>query len=192
MSPRNKQYRKVLSPPVLKGFQPIGIPYDDSTVVKLLFEEYEALRLADYSGLKQQEAAKMMNISRPTFTRIYNACLKKLARAFTEGRSIVIEGGDVEFDKQWYRCNACTIVFHHPDATHQECIACHSDDIEHINQSLRDWKKKQSGLGTMMDMEEFCMCPGCDYLVTHQPGIPCFSHSCPECKTPLIRKRNGR
>ena len=100
--------------------------------------------MADYSGLKQEEAAKIMNISRPTFSRIYNACLKKLARAFTEGRSIVIEGGDVEFDKQWYRCNACTIVFHHPDATHQECIACHSDDIEHINQSIRDWKEKQS------------------------------------------------
>ena len=70
MSPRNKQYRKVLSPPVLKGFQPIGIPYDDATVVKLLFEEYEALRLADYTGLKQEEAAKMMNISLRQIRRI--------------------------------------------------------------------------------------------------------------------------
>jgi len=190
MSPRSKQYRKVLSPPVLKGFQPIGIPYDDSLVIKLLFEEYEALRLADYSGLKQEEAARLMNVSRPTFTRIYSECLKKLARAFTEGRSIVIEGGDVEFDKQWYRCHACTTVFHHPDTNHRSCIACDSEDIEHINQSIRDWKAEQKGLGTMMDMEEFCICPACHFQVVHQPGIPCFSHSCPECKTPLIRKRD--
>jgi predicted DNA-binding protein (UPF0251 family) len=115
MSPRNKRFRRIGSPPVLKGFKPIGLPYHETNVVKVLYEEYEALRLADYSGLKQEEAAKFMNISRPTFTRIYSSCLQKLAKAFTEGRSIVIEGGDVEFDKQWYRCNDCTTVFHHPD-----------------------------------------------------------------------------
>jgi predicted DNA-binding protein (UPF0251 family) len=169
---------------------PIGIPYDDVARVKLLHEEYEALRLADYSGLKQEEAAKLMNVSRPTFTRIYSSCLKKLAMAFTEGRSIVIEGGKVEFDKQWYRCNACTTVFHHPVATHQECISCKSEDLEHINQSIRNWKEKGDGQGTMMDIEEFCMCPNCDFEIPHQPGVPCFSHTCPDCKTSLIRRRD--
>ncbi len=137
MSPRSKQYRKVVSPPALKGFKPIGVPYDQAAVVSMLYEEYEALRLADYSGMKQEDAARLMNVSRPTFTRIYSSCLQKLAMAFTEGRSIVIEGGDVEFDKQWYRCNQCTTVFHHPDAKHKECISCKSEDIEHINQSIK-------------------------------------------------------
>jgi len=187
MSPRSKQFRKIISPPAMKGFQPIGVPFSEAAVVILLYEEYEALRLADYSGLKQEEAAELMNISRPTFTRIYSSCLKKLAMAFTEGRSIVIEGGDVEFDKQWYRCHLCSTVFHHPDAEHKECISCHSEDIEHINQSIRDWKQEQ-GTMKLRDVVEYCTCPFCNHVVVHQPGIPCFSHTCPECKTPLIRK----
>lgn len=189
MSPRSKQFRKIISPPAMKGFKPIGIPFNEGAVVILLYEEYEALRLADYSGLKQEEAAELMNISRPTFTRIYSSCLKKLATAFTEGRSIVIEGGDVEFDKQWYRCNRCTTVFHHPDAEHQECISCHSDDIEHINQSIRDWKEEKRGIKSS-DVIEYCTCPSCAYEIAHQSGVPCFSHTCPDCKTPLIRKRD--
>ena len=188
MSPRSKQFRKVVSPPVLKGFKPIGVPFNDSVVVKLLYEEYEALRLADYSGLKQEEAAKLMNVSRPTFTRIYSSCLVKLAKAFTEGRSIVIEGGDVEFDKQWYRCNDCTTVFHHPAAEHQDCISCESENIEHINQSIRNWKEERSNLKNVTNQKEFCICSNCGYETQHQPGIPCFSLTCPECKTSLIRK----
>lgn len=190
MSPRNKQFRKLVSPPVLKGFKPIGVPFNNAEVVSLLYEEYEALRLADYSGMKQEEAASLMNISRPTFTRIYSSCLQKLAMAFTEGRAIVIEGGDVEFDKQWYRCNRCTTVFHHPEAEHKQCISCSSEDIEHINQSLKDWRAGQSVSKNVMELEEYCTCPSCDYEVQHQPGIPCFSHTCPDCKISLIRKRD--
>ena len=143
MSPRNKRFRKVVSPPVLKGYKPIGLPVNEASVISILYEEYEALRLADYSGLKQIEAAELMNVSRPTFTRIYSSCLQKLAKAFAEGRSIVIEGGNVEFDKQWYRCNDCTTIFHHPDDNNNECVSCESDDLEHINKSIRAWKKKQ-------------------------------------------------
>ena len=73
MSPRNKRFRKIGSPPVLKGYKPIGLPYNETSVESVLYEEYEALRLAAYSGLKQEEAAKIMNVSRPTFTRIYNS-----------------------------------------------------------------------------------------------------------------------
>lgn len=190
MSPRSKQFRKVVSPPVLKGFKPIGVSFSDALVVTLLYEEYESLRLADYSGLKQEEAARLMNVSRPTFTRIYSSCLKKLALAFTEGCSIVIEGGDVEFDKQWYRCNKCNTVFHHPDAEHKECISCGSQGIEHINQSIRDWKLDQNTPKEDQDFEEFCICHKCGYKIVHQKGVPCFSHACPDCKIPLIRKRD--
>ena len=77
------------SPPVLKGFKSIGVPYSDATVVTLFYEEYEALRLADYAGMKQ---------------------------------------------------------------------------------------------------EEFCECPKCNYQVLHEFGVPCFSNTCPDCKTPLFRK----
>jgi len=33
----------------------------------------------------------------------------------------------------------------------------------------------------------FCVCPKCGYKVEHQPGIPCATLTCPNCKIPLNR-----
>ena len=74
-------------------------------------EEYESIRLSDYEGLTQLEASKRLNVSRPTFTRIYDAARKKVAKAFVENKSISIEGGDVVFKENWYYCNHCHSVF---------------------------------------------------------------------------------
>lgn len=192
MSPRNKRIRRIGSPPVLKGFQPIGLHHKQRKDVSILYEEYEALRLIHYSGFRQDEASKIMNVSRPTFTRIYNSCLKKLAKALAEGNRILFEGGDVEFDKQWYRCNDCVTVFHHHDEEHQECISCDSENIEHINQSIRDWKKALKNIPSNEDHhpapQEYCICPSCNYEEIRKSGVPCFSLVCPECNTPLLRK----
>lgn len=189
MSPRTKRHRKIGSPPVLKGFKPIGLSMGDIDDVSVQYEEYEAFRLVDYSGLSQEEAAKIMNVSRPTFNRIYNSCLQKIARAFAEGKSIVIEGGDVEFDKQWYRCNACLLVFHKAEEGTAKCISCKSGNIEHINKSIEDWREG-NGFQSVTENEDqrFCKCQNCDYEVIHQRGVPCFTLTCPTCMTPLIRK----
>jgi Zn finger protein HypA/HybF involved in hydrogenase expression len=48
-----------------------------------------------------------MNVSRPTFTRIYNIALELIAKAFVEGKAIEIEGGNYELEKDWYRCKKC-------------------------------------------------------------------------------------
>ncbi len=188
MSPRRKRFRKIGSPPVLKGYKPIGVAFIETDVISVLYEEFEAFRLADYSDLTHEEAAKIMDVSRPTFTRIYNNCIKKIAKAFTEGKSIVVEGGNVEFDKQWYRCNDCHKVFHHHDSKNLKCISCDSINIEHINESIRSWKEKQFENNSESEIKEFCICPNCDYEELHQAGVPCFSKTCPECKTALVRK----
>ena len=69
--PRPKRYRTIENPPIMEGFKPFGISMTDLEPVILLFEEYESMRLADYLGLTQEQAAEKMNVSRPTFTRIY-------------------------------------------------------------------------------------------------------------------------
>ena len=95
MSTRIRRPRKILSPPPIKGFKPYGIDPNvkaSESSVNLLFEEYEALRLCDYDGLNHHESSLMMDVSRPTFTRIYAAALRKVATAFVEGRQIAIEG----------------------------------------------------------------------------------------------------
>ncbi len=83
--------------------------------VTLLYEEYEALRLCDYDMLNHNQASEIMSVSRPTYTRIYAAARRKVAKAFVEGRQIVISGGKVYFDSDWYHCTACKCSFNNPD-----------------------------------------------------------------------------
>lgn len=99
--------RKVCAPPKMKGYKPYGIPLCKVETVNLTFEEYESIKLVNYDMLAQDKAAEQMNVSRPTLTRIYNKALKKIAKAFVEGKAIEIEGGNYEFDEDWFRCKKC-------------------------------------------------------------------------------------
>ena len=69
--PRPKRNRCIEHPPIMEGFKPFGIPMTKLEPIILLYEEYESMRLADYEGLTQAQAAEQMQVSRPTFTRIY-------------------------------------------------------------------------------------------------------------------------
>ena len=91
----------------MKGFKPYGMPLCKIELIILKFEEYESIRLVNYDRLPQDQAAVQMNVSRPTFTRIYNSALELIAKAFVEGKAIGIEGGNYELDKEWYRCRKC-------------------------------------------------------------------------------------
>ena len=105
--PRPIQERKICNPPLMLGYKPFGIPRNELTSVSLLYDEYEAIRLLDYEGMNQEQAATQMNVSRPTLTRIYEKARKTIAKAFVEGKMILIEGGNVQFDRQWFRCKRC-------------------------------------------------------------------------------------
>lgn len=121
--PRPKKSRKVCNPPKMQGFKPFGIALCDSEHIVLHFDEYEAIKLVNYDKLPQDEAADRMNISRPTLTRIYNSALVKMAQAFVEGKSIFIEGGDVELEKDWYKCKKCYKLIEGLE-NHVKCAGC--------------------------------------------------------------------
>ena len=104
---RPQKTRKISSPPRMKGFKPFGIPMSELESIDLKLEEYESIRLVNYDKLSQDEAAVKMNVSRPTFTRIYNSALEIIAHAFIEGKAIEIEGGNYKLDRDWYRCKKC-------------------------------------------------------------------------------------
>lgn len=112
----------------MEGFKPFGIPMRDLDSIDLLYEEFEALRLADYEDLTQEEAAKKMNISRPTFTRLYAKARKNIAKAFVEGKAIIIRGGTYQTEDYWYRCDDCheTTV---SDLPVDHCSGCESENI---------------------------------------------------------------
>jgi len=130
--PNRRRFRRINTPPSMEGFKPFGVPMRELESVNLLYEEYEALRLADYENLTQEEAAKRMNISRPTFTRLYDKARKSIAKAFVEGKAIIIRGGTFTTDDYWYRCEECheTMVTEEPVTT---CKKCDSDNIIQID-----------------------------------------------------------
>lgn len=133
MTPRIKILRKVLDPPIIKGFKPYGPETEQNKeVVNLLYEEYEAIRLCDYNKLNHHEASLMMTVSRPTFTRIYASALQKIATAFVEGRPMAIEGGKVYFDSNWYHCKKCTCDFNNPEKNKpiEKCPLCGSKQVK--------------------------------------------------------------
>lgn len=193
MCARKKRPRKILSPPPIKGFKPYGVdPMVKSSVdsVNLLFEEYEALRLIDYDRLNHHQASVMMNVSRPTFTRIYAAALQKVAAAFVEGRQISIEGGKIYFDSDWHQCNSCESYFSHPHKhiPIKECPLCGSEDISDFDLPVEE--------SEMHINENQCICPQCQFEQVHQSGVPCKEEVCPKCGHFMKRKgspgRRGR
>jgi predicted DNA-binding protein (UPF0251 family) len=69
------------------------VPLDTLPRITLLYEELEALRLADLEGLTQAEAAQQMDVSRSTFQRILDQARQQVSRALVEGYALEIEGG---------------------------------------------------------------------------------------------------
>ncbi len=61
-------------------------------------DEFEAIRLGDLEGLYQEEAAELMKVSRPTFSRIIDSAHRKVADALVHGKALRIEGGPVKLE----------------------------------------------------------------------------------------------
>jgi uncharacterized protein len=123
--PRPIRNRKILNPPKMAGFKPFGMPLSELGSVKLQFDEYESINLVNYQNLPQEIAAAKMDVSRPTFTRVYNKALTKIAKAFVECLAIEIEGGQVEFEKQWFKCKKCFKLIEGLE-NHIKCKGCNS------------------------------------------------------------------
>jgi predicted DNA-binding protein (UPF0251 family) len=131
--PRNKRQRKVISPPRFKGFKPYGCSKNKQSPVELLYEEYEAIKLADYKLMNHQEASILMGISRATFARIYEKARRKIAHALVETREITTNTGNSYSDKTWFLCQLCHSRFTIPQKIKEhKCPLCQSNTIENI------------------------------------------------------------
>lgn len=88
---RPRKPRIIQKEPYIRRFSPRGAAgrpgYTDLSI-----DQYEALRLADFIGLSQKEAAASMKISQQTFSRVLKAARKALSEAIVLGRIITIKG----------------------------------------------------------------------------------------------------
>lgn len=133
--PRRLRLRKVVEPPRFKGYKPYGINGRARDSVELHYEEYEALKLADYDLMNHKEAAEIMGVSRPTFARIYETARRKIAKALVETKNIRTVYGNAILDKDWFICNKCHARFNVPDnMDSNKCPACNTNNIESLIQ----------------------------------------------------------
>jgi len=131
--PRRRSLRKVVAPPGFRGYKPYGSNQVSKEYIELLYEEYEAIKLADYDLLNHQQASELMGISRPTFARIYESARRKIANALVETKEIKTVYGNVWMDKNWYACINCHARFTIPRKMEkQTCPVCSSIQIESI------------------------------------------------------------
>ena len=128
---RPTKWRKIEHIPAIPYFVPSDKELDVVPENILKLEELEAIRLKDLEGLEQEECAKKMEVSRPTFQRILLTAREKIADSLIHGKTIHIEGGN-------YTRNICSI----------KCITCG-----------REWNESYEKLEKVQN-EEY-NCPRC-------------------------------
>lgn len=91
---RPRKCRRVGTAPDVTYFKPRGVPLSELNEVHLSVDGYEALRLADLQGLKHEDAAAQMQVSRQTFGRVLSQARQTVADALVSGFALRIRGGD--------------------------------------------------------------------------------------------------
>jgi len=128
--PRPQKNRIIKEPPVFTQFKPVGVPGRIIQTVTLSIDEYEALRLSDFTGMSQEEAADEMEISRPTFTRLIEAARKKIGEMIVNGKMLVIEGGNIHFRENLIKCRNCGHMFNiRIEDDIRKCPSCGSNEL---------------------------------------------------------------
>jgi len=89
--PRPRKRRMVRGSYEEHYFKPRGVALSSLEEIILTFDEIEALKYVDFEGLTMDEAAKNMDISKPTFCRMANRARKKVADALINGKVINLQ-----------------------------------------------------------------------------------------------------
>ncbi len=126
------------------SFKPCGIPDDQLKAVTLTVDELEAIRLADFEGLYQEQAAQAMNISRQTFGNIISNAHKKIAEFLLQSKFLTIEGGHVELQSCTLICDTCKNEWIIPcgKAFPTVCPQCSGDNFYCMKKSIENHKQK--------------------------------------------------
>jgi predicted DNA-binding protein (UPF0251 family) len=134
--PRPRKCRCVRGEPDFTYFKPRGVPVALLEEVVLVVEELEAVRLKDLESLDQEEAAKRMNVSRPTFHRVLRSARSKISDALIHGKAIRIEGGDYIMTTRRFTCFDCKHSWEIPHGTARPdlCPQCQSANIHRADE----------------------------------------------------------
>ena len=135
--PRPHKRRFVRAEPNVSYYKPRGIPIGTIAEVVLNIDEFEALRVKDFEGLPQKEAAQHLKVSQPTLHRILRSAHAKVADALVNGKALRIDGGPYELPSvRWFRCFTCQQKWSEPFGTGrpENCPHCDSHYLRRLAQ----------------------------------------------------------
>lgn len=135
--PRPSKCRAVSEHPGERIFRPSGFEGPGENPVTMSFDEFEAIRLADLEGLYQEDAARLMQVSRPTFSNILASARKKLGEMLVQGRSLTVTGGNimVTSEERRFGCASCGHQWAVPFGTGRPgaCPSCSGENIHRLS-----------------------------------------------------------
>ena len=125
--PRPPKKRYVKHRPRISKFAPMihnKVP-NNLNKISLTLDQLEALRLADLEGLSQEEAARMMNVSRQTFGRIVEQAREVVANALINGKSIeIVSDEHIEIIERNLKCIECGHEWEQDGILYHDKILC--------------------------------------------------------------------
>jgi uncharacterized protein len=89
------KHRKITFKPTYFHFGPLDS--DPLNTLKLNDDELEALYLADFQGLYQEDCSKSLGVSRPTFIKILKSARRKTMEMYMFGKAIEVNKSKREF-----------------------------------------------------------------------------------------------
>ncbi len=197
---RNKKPRMVGHTPPAAVFKPAGVPARTLQWLRLTLDQYEALRLADYEGLSQEEVAERLGVSRPTVGRILESARRTgrggpRARARpSPSRAGRCAGGPAagrghgpgRHGRAW-------------DNTEDGSMrGGRGEVVEGRRRKGRRWRRRT---GSRQGSRPWpsgwlaqgpggtCVCPACGETAAHVRGTPCTEQKCPKCGAQMTRER---
>jgi predicted DNA-binding protein (UPF0251 family) len=117
---RPKKCRWVETEPGVTFFKPRGIPLRSLQQIVITVDELEAMRLADFLEMTQEEVAQRLQVSRPTVTRMLSRAHRAVADALVHGKAICIQGGDYIVGQPCEHCGQWSRV----ESGHQATEGC--------------------------------------------------------------------
>ncbi len=134
--PRARKRRCIYLDTNARYFKPRGVPLGTLDIIRLTFEELEAIRLKDLIGLEQTEASEKMGVSQPTFHRILKDARNKVSDALVNSKAIEISGGNYKIGINEFKCLDCDnswVIDIISDEEILKCPKCNGTNIKNPN-----------------------------------------------------------
>jgi len=123
----------------------LDFPMESEGTVEISLDELEALRLADVEGMNQNDAARLMGVSQPTFHRILRAARRKAGLIILHRLKYELKGGDHIMRR--FKCSGCEHEWEEPFGTGKvRCPKCGSSSVYRLDAD-RGRKRRRRCMG---------------------------------------------